>query len=262
MIKDKTLNKESPTVFISYSWDSETHKSWVKKLSDELSMYGIRTILDQKDLKLGERMPLFMEKSIIESDFTLIICTPLYKEKADKRIGGVGYEESIITSDVLFGQDDRKYITVLASGEWDTSTPTWARGKYGVDLSSAYKYKSEFKKIINAVLGDKEAFTNENNVVEMVDISSYDYLFHFFAQSSPSLQISILQNIYNICCNVDLQEYFETLLDFCQFLEKIDKKLILDEKVKSHCKIVQQEMNRKLQEDMEDLWQDSCSTID
>lgn len=37
-----------PVVFISYSWDSEEHKAWVKKLSDDLrSKYAVYTLLDR-----------------------------------------------------------------------------------------------------------------------------------------------------------------------------------------------------------------------
>lgn len=43
-----------------------------------------------------------MERAVEDSDFVLIICTPTtYKKKADQRLGGVGYEEFIITTDVL-----------------------------------------------------------------------------------------------------------------------------------------------------------------
>ena len=144
-----------PQVFISYSWDDENHKQWVKSLSDKLNDTGISTILDQKNLVLGDPLPEFMEKSITESDYVLIICTPTYKKKADARRGGVGYEESIITNDVYLHQNQRKYITVLSSGTWETSTPTWAGGKYGADLSARPYDEEEFNKIIYAITGNK-----------------------------------------------------------------------------------------------------------
>ncbi len=37
-----------------------------------------------------------MERSITGSDYVLIVCTPTYKQKADARVGGVGYEGHII----------------------------------------------------------------------------------------------------------------------------------------------------------------------
>lgn len=96
-------------------------------------------------------MPQFMEQSIANSGFVLIICTPTYKIKADARKGGVGYEESIISSDVYINQNHRKYITVLASGTWAESTPIWAGGKYGVDLSINPYSEDEYKKLIRTI---------------------------------------------------------------------------------------------------------------
>lgn len=144
---------KNPTVFISYSWDSEEHKQWVKILSDKLIENGIDTLLDQKDLVLGDPLTQFMEQSITNSDYVLLICTPAYKQKADMRKGGVGYEESIITADVYMNQNHRKYIPVLANGSWETSIPTWAVGKLGVDLMKEPFAGAEFDKLITTITG-------------------------------------------------------------------------------------------------------------
>lgn len=40
---------EKPTVFISYSQDSEEHKKWVLKLGTDLHSHGVKVILDQWD---------------------------------------------------------------------------------------------------------------------------------------------------------------------------------------------------------------------
>lgn len=138
-------------VFISYSWDDKYYKEWVLKFSIELRKFDILPILDQTDLILGDPMPFFMEKSIEDSDYVLILCTPSYKKKADKRSGGVGCEDSIITSDILFRQNHRKYITVLVSGTWNISTPVWARGKFGVDFTDETTIQSEFENLIKTI---------------------------------------------------------------------------------------------------------------
>ena len=142
---------DKPTIFISYSWDGENHKYWVGKLADRLREHGIKVILDQNDLMLGDPLTQFMEQSIACSDYVLIICTPQYKMKADARKGGVGYEESIITSDVLMTQNHRKYITVLAEGTWETAVPIWAGGKYGVDLLDRSLSGDEFEKLVESL---------------------------------------------------------------------------------------------------------------
>ena len=43
-----------PIVFISYAWESETHRNWVRSLADRLLDNGIETIVDQYDLNLGD----------------------------------------------------------------------------------------------------------------------------------------------------------------------------------------------------------------
>jgi len=143
--------EQGTTVFISYSWDNEEHKKWVLDLSKALGANGISTVLDQTHLVLGDPLPQFMEQSIVTSDYVLIVCTPKYKQKADARKGGVGYEESIICGDVLTTQNNRKYITVLAEGTWNTSTPIWANGKYGIDLSDRKLEGKEFEKLVNGL---------------------------------------------------------------------------------------------------------------
>ena len=99
-----------PSAFISYSWEDEKHKEWVKKFAEQLRKDGVDAILDQWHLDLGDQLPDFMEKSIRDNDFVLIICTPKYKEKSDMRAGGVGYEGDIITAEVFTNRNHKKFI--------------------------------------------------------------------------------------------------------------------------------------------------------
>lgn len=138
-------------VFISYSWDSQCYKDWVLDFCNEMQRNGINVILDQKDMQPGDYLTEFMENSIINSDYVLILCTPKYKIKADKREGGVGYEESIITSEVFLKKNHRKYITILVLGSWETSIPTWATGKFGIDFSNENSINSEFNKLVKTI---------------------------------------------------------------------------------------------------------------
>jgi hypothetical protein len=125
-----------PKVFVSYSWEGNQHRQWVKELAVQLRTDGVNVILDQWDLILGDSLTLFMESSIRDSDFVIIICTPTYKTKSDNRHGGVGYEESIITAEILYKRNTRKFIPVLKSGAWRESAPTGLLDRLYVDLSS------------------------------------------------------------------------------------------------------------------------------
>jgi hypothetical protein len=75
-----------------------------------------------------------MERAVRENDFVLIICTPRYKLKSDKRTGGVGYEGDIITGEVLTKRNHRKFIPILRKGEWEDAAPTWLAHKLNIDF--------------------------------------------------------------------------------------------------------------------------------
>lgn len=135
-------------VFVSYSWDSEAHKEKVKAFIQNLRSNGINVIYDE-ELSYGKRIQHFMENSISQSDIVLFICTPNYKCRADGRISGVGYESEIITSEIYETSNEEKFIPVLFAGTWETSLPTWAKGKKGVDLSTPELYQTNLPDLLS-----------------------------------------------------------------------------------------------------------------
>ncbi|MDO3645141.1 toll/interleukin-1 receptor domain-containing protein [Mucilaginibacter sp. L3T2-6] len=133
------------TVFISYSWDSQEHKEWVRKLADYLIKYGgINVILDQYDLAVGNNMTYFMESAIERANKVLIILTPVYKMKADSRSSGVGFEHSIISSNLFETQkDNTKFIPVLRSGSSKESSPVFIKSLVYYDMSVNDRFESD-----------------------------------------------------------------------------------------------------------------------
>ncbi|MHC2018041.1 toll/interleukin-1 receptor domain-containing protein [Methylobacterium sp. CM6247] len=83
----------TPSAFISYSWDDDDHKTWVRELSERLVINGVQVFLDQWHVKLGDSLTEFMERKLSECDFALVICTPNYRSRSQARRGGVGYEQ-------------------------------------------------------------------------------------------------------------------------------------------------------------------------
>lgn len=144
---------KQPKVFISYSWEDEEHKIWVKNLAERLLFDGIEAIIDQYDLTPGDRIPHFMEQSINNSDYVLIICTPNYKEKSDKRTGGVGYEGHIISGEILSRHNERKFIPVIRKGTVSTAIPTFLSGKLAIDLVSTKDYENNYRDLITTIFG-------------------------------------------------------------------------------------------------------------
>jgi hypothetical protein len=103
----------SPTVFISYSHDDDSHKNWVYELACRLIENGVETILDQWDLHLGSNLAKFMEKGLSNSDRVLVICTDNYNKKSNDGLGGVGYEKNILTAELTIYQDTKKFIPLV-----------------------------------------------------------------------------------------------------------------------------------------------------
>lgn len=137
-------NAES-SVFISYSWDDENHKAWVLKLADELSRDGIFVILDRYELRAGKSIPHFVEQSIAKADKILIIFTPNYKLKADKRNGGVGYEYSIMNVSLYQNQtNNEKVIPILRSGSQQDSIPTFMQQFIHLDMTRDENYDTSY----------------------------------------------------------------------------------------------------------------------
>ncbi len=140
-------------VFISYSWEDDKHKEWVRSLTDRLLDNGIDATLDQYDLSLGDRLPQFMEQSVTNADYVLIICTPTYKEKSDARKGGVGYEGHIITGEMFSKGNERKFIPVIRKGNVSDSLPVSLAGKLAIDLKDGTHYETNFNDLLTTLKG-------------------------------------------------------------------------------------------------------------
>jgi hypothetical protein len=145
-----------PTAFISYSWDDEGHKSWVKKLAARLRGDGVDVTLDQWELQPGDRLPAFMEIAVRDNDFVLIVCTPHYKDRSDRRQGGVGYEGDIMTGELLTRGNERKFIPVLRRGDETTAVPSWLAGKYYIDLREGTDEERSYEDLLTTLYGRRE----------------------------------------------------------------------------------------------------------
>lgn len=147
--------KEHPVVFISYSWEDEEHKEWALKLVDRLIGDGIDAHIDRYELDHGDRLPQFMEQEITNADYVLIICTPSYKEKADNRKSGVGYEGHIISAELMENHNEKKFIPIIRKGGVRESFPTYLSGKLGIDFKDDSKFEENYKDLLATLFGKK-----------------------------------------------------------------------------------------------------------
>ncbi|SRR6266571_7797670 len=139
---------KAPTCFISYSWDSDNHKAWVRKLAEELIRNGVKTTLDQWDLNPGDDRGQFMETSIRESDYVILVCTPNYARKVNAGKGGVAYEKSIVTGEMFNGAPASKFIPVLREGTERDALPSYLGSKYNIDFTNNSDYRQKLEDLL------------------------------------------------------------------------------------------------------------------
>lgn len=150
------IENNVPKVFISYSWESKEHSDWVKSLADKLLADGIEAIVDSYDVSPGDRLPKFMESSIRDSDYVIIICTEEYKRKANNREKGVGYESHIISAELYNNHNDRKFIPIIRQGDFNTALPTYLDGKLAIDLRGNPFNEDSYKDLIASIFKVKK----------------------------------------------------------------------------------------------------------
>jgi TIR domain len=145
----------TPTAFISYSWDNDEHKEWVREFAARLRADGVDVTLDQWHAIPGDQLPQFMETAVRENDYVIAICTPRYRERSDNRAGGVGYEGDIMTAEASTTRNNRKFIPILCRGDWSSCAPSWLKGKYYIDLSGTPYSEDGYADLITTIHGTR-----------------------------------------------------------------------------------------------------------
>jgi hypothetical protein len=142
----------APRVFLSYSHDSEEHKSWVLTLASDLIKNGIETTLDQWDLQPGQDMSLFMQQGISKSDRVIMVCSNNYVKKSENPSGGVGYERLIVTSEMMKSLDTRKFIPIVRNnGDKSSPTPNFIGPRLYINFNNDENYTTSFDQLIRDI---------------------------------------------------------------------------------------------------------------
>lgn len=118
-----------PTVFISYSHDSEGHKNRVYNLSERLRADGIDCHLDQYEVAPPEGWARWTRNQIRQADLVLVVCTETYERRyegteAAGKGAGAKWEGGLITQE-LYESEGRnsKFIPVVFSARDKSHIP-------------------------------------------------------------------------------------------------------------------------------------------
>lgn len=143
-----------PTVFISYSHDSDQHKNWVLQIATRLRSNGVNAIIDRWNLKLGSDLPSFMEKGLSKSNRIICVCSETYVRKANDGKGGAGYEKQIMTAEYITDQNTNWVIPLIKSNSGEKKTPTFLAGRLYISFEEPLLYESKYEELLRDLLDE------------------------------------------------------------------------------------------------------------
>jgi hypothetical protein len=123
--------KDTIRVFISHTSQTDEAVEWVKELALYLIDQGIQARIDKFHLRRGMDLQQWMCNELAMARKVIIVCDEAYKQKAEGRLGGVGWETMIIQGDMAsLAPDSTKYQVVVRASELQKGLPLYLRAKY------------------------------------------------------------------------------------------------------------------------------------
>lgn len=209
-----------PKVFISYSHDSQDFKDWVRALTDRLIKSGVEVTLDQYDLKLTMNNSEYMEKGISDNDYVILLLTKSYSEKAKERKGGVGYEVSMVTGEIITDANRHKFIPILIQIEF-SELPIFLKGTYSLKIDNLSSFEDQYVQLY-AYITDQELVEKPElgDIIQLKKESKHDHIDKIIGdQGKPYL------NHYSILdVEFKLEEYSDYTIQelFPKYLNEVE----------------------------------------
>ncbi|WP_179995413.1 TIR domain-containing protein [Acinetobacter sp. YH16053] len=147
--------KNQKSIFISYSWDNEDHRLWVKKLADALEeKFNFHVIWDGYDLDSFIDKNLYMEQSVVDCDYMLVVATGNYKLKSSSRKGGVGIETSIAVSQHWKQMEQNGKTKIIPILKEKDAIPIYLENHLYIDFTNENEFDKNFNELLKTINGD------------------------------------------------------------------------------------------------------------
>ena len=143
----------TPSIFISYSHDTDEHKDWVHAFASDLVLNGVDVTLDQWDLRPGQDIVSFMHSSLARADRVLLVCSENYVQKTDSGKGGVGYEKLIVSAEIAAKTDTAKFIPIVRNNASDLKLPQFLGARLFLDFNNDLRYAISLKECLHELHG-------------------------------------------------------------------------------------------------------------
>lgn len=227
---------EKPKVFISYAWGNDEYQNRVLSFATDLMNDGIDVVFDKWDLSEGNDTYAFMEKCATDKSITnvLMLLDPIYAEKADGRLGGVGTETQIISSEVYGKVEQNKFIPVVFARDENGNVckPTYLKALLHFDLSKEESFDSEYQRLVKRLygieiyakpqLGNKPKWVDSLQTTTVKTITKYEKLKQ---NDLPVVKNELFSNSLNTIMDLFLrygEEGISNSLEFDEYINLYD----------------------------------------
>jgi len=140
-------------VFISHTSKSDDAVEWVKQLALFLIDHGVQARLDKFHLRRGMDLPQWMCNELAMANKVVVICDETYKQKADGRLGGVGWETMIIQGDIAnLPPESTKYQVVVRAEDMGLGLPTYLKTRYAFHAPGSDRSQSFRSELLREIL--------------------------------------------------------------------------------------------------------------
>jgi hypothetical protein len=145
--------KDNVRVFLSHTSSTDEAVEWVKELALFLIDNGVQARLDKFHLRHGMDLPQWMCNELALAHKVIVVCDETYKQKADGRLGGVGWETMIIQGDVAnLPPDSTKYQVVIRTEDINQGLPLYLKTKYAFHARPSDRSNSFRKELVRELL--------------------------------------------------------------------------------------------------------------
>jgi len=166
---DKLPKADSAEVFISYSQDSVEHMERILQLSNRLRSDGVDSLIDQYEVSPPEGWPRWMERSLRDAKYVLLVCTKRYLSRVmgEEREGtglGVRWEGNLVYQHIYnAGTVNSRFIPLVLRGEDKLFIPTPLQGVTYYCVATDAGYEELYRrltgqpKVVKPKLGERRS---------------------------------------------------------------------------------------------------------
>jgi len=145
-------NQENNKIFISYSWQTDDHNKWVADLVSKLENIGFNVVFDKDKLLAGDNKKKFMTESVQNSDFVLLILTPIYVQKIGQINSGVHFEYTLIQSEIAKNGNLTKFIPIIRLGNSNAVMPSdFNKDIIYLEMQNDNEFDNKFEELIKKI---------------------------------------------------------------------------------------------------------------